>query len=131
MGQGRRHRDLDAELIRLVRLAFPNAFNLWGMQAEDAQIGPFGSTFDAAQVLVLGMNPTCQHELRGESRFESSIVLHLAADVADDPAEIGFQLPERPLCPVELFGMSIALLLDQRELADPRVGLTQCDAVLL
>ncbi len=34
----RRDRDLHAELVRLVRLAFADAFDLRRMQAEDAQI---------------------------------------------------------------------------------------------
>src|ERR1700730_15109601 len=38
MLQRRSHRRLDAELIRLVRLAFANAFDLRRMQAEDAQV---------------------------------------------------------------------------------------------
>src|SRR5450631_1026284 len=53
--------------------------------------------------------------------FESA----LAADVADDAAEIGPQLLQHPVGALELLGVGITLMLDQSELAHPRIGLAQ------
>ena len=52
----------------------------------------------------------------------------LAPNVADDAAEIGLELSQAAISALELLGMGIALVLDQRELADPQVGLAQIDA---
>ncbi len=49
------NRDLDAELIRLAGLSFPDALDLRCMQTEDAEIGAIRS-FDPAQIFVLSVN---------------------------------------------------------------------------
>lgn len=77
------------------------------------------------------MDAAGQHQLLGESLCEAIIARDLAPDVADDAAEIGLQGFERSPRPLELLGMGVALLLDQRELADPPVGLAQLDAMPL
>jgi hypothetical protein len=48
---------------------------------------------------------------------------------ADNAAEIGAQLLEHPVGTLELLGVGIALMLDQGELAHPRIGLAQTDPV--
>jgi hypothetical protein len=70
--------------------------------------------------LFSAWTPASQHQLLGESLFEAIIARDLARDVADDAAEIGLQRFEGPPRPLELLGMRVALLLDQREFADPR-----------
>ena len=62
--------------------------------------------------------------------LEPPIALDLAADVADDAAEIGAKLLEGSVGTLELLGMGIALVLDERELADPRIGLTTVTSVM-
>ena len=54
----------------------------------------------------------------------------LAEDIAHHPSEISLELSQLPGCPFELLGMGIALLLDERELAHPGIGLTEDNAVL-
>jgi hypothetical protein len=46
--------------------------------------------------------------------------LGLAGDVANDAADIGLQCPRRLVRSLELLGMRIALLLNERELAKAR-----------
>ena len=46
MGERRRERELDTELMRPMRLAFADAFELGRMQAEDAQIRIGRRAFD-------------------------------------------------------------------------------------
>jgi hypothetical protein len=65
-------------------------------------------------------HPAGEHEIMGEGA--------LAHDVARDPAEIGADRPERPIGALELFRMRVALVSDQRMLADPLIGLSQLDA---
>ena len=48
-------------------------------------------------------------------------------DVADDAAQIGLEPAQASVGALELMGMGIALMLDQRQLADPRIGLAQLD----
>ena len=64
----------------------------------------------------------------GERRLEPAVAFDLADDVANDAAEIGLELAQRPVGALELLGMGVALVLDQGELADPRIGLAQLDA---
>jgi len=58
------------------------------------------------------------------------IALGLAGDVAHDPAEIGLECSQGLARPFELLGVGIALMLDQRDLAKPGIGLAQFDAEL-
>ena len=66
----------------------------------------------------------------GEDALQLSLAPDLAYDVARDPAEIGADRPERPVGALELLGVGIALMGDQRMFADPLVGLAQPDAGL-
>jgi hypothetical protein len=52
----------------------------------------------------------------------------LANNVANDPAEISLELAQRAIGALELPGMGIALMHDERALADALVGLAQLDA---
>src|SRR5215831_12941537 len=47
--------------------------------------------------------------------------------VADDAAQIGLEPAQASVGALELMGMGIALMLDQRQLPDPRIALTQLD----
>ena len=64
----------------------------------------------------------------GEDALQLSLAPDLAYDVARDPAEIGADRPERPVGALELLGVGIALMGDQRMFAHPRVGLAKLDA---
>jgi hypothetical protein len=66
----------------------------------------------------------------GEDALQLSLAPDLAYDVARDPAEIGADRPERPVGALELLGVGIALMGDQRMFAHPRVGLAKLDAGL-
>ncbi len=101
------------------------------MQTKHPKIRLGRRAFDRTQVLVPGMDAARQHQLLGKNLFEAIVACDLAGHVADDAAEIGFQRLERSLCPLELFGMGIALLLDEGVFGDPRISLAQREAVLL
>jgi hypothetical protein len=60
-------------------------------------------------------------------RVQLRIAGDLAGDVANGAAEIGVQLARRLAGPLELLGMGIALIHDQRSLADPDIGLSQVE----
>jgi len=51
------------------------------------------------------------------------VAFDLAGNVADDTPEIGSMRLQGALGALELLGVGVALMLDQRELADPRIGL--------
>jgi hypothetical protein len=53
----------------------------------------------------------------GEDALPFCVALDLAPDVARDPAEIGSDCLERPVGALELLGVRIALVGDQRVLA--------------
>ena len=65
----------------------------------------------------------------GEDALQLGLALDLAHDVAHDPAEIGADRLQRPVGALELLGVGVALMGDQRVFADPRIGLAQVDAV--
>jgi hypothetical protein len=58
------------------------------------------------------------------------VALGLADNVADNTAQIGFELPQGPVGALKLFGVGVALMLDQGILAHLLIGLTQVHAVL-
>src|SRR5207302_4848384 len=102
--------------------ALPDALDLGRVQGIDLR---------PALLVVLGQNAPCQRQRFGERLLQSFMVRDLAADVADDAPEIGLELLQASVRPFELLGMGVALLLDQRELADAGIGLTQAQTVLL
>ena len=116
--------DLDAELVRPVRLALADAFHLRRVQRID---------LGSALALLLFEHPPRQRQRtsQGDLTEQVGAVVELAGDVADDTAEIGFELPQSSVGALELLGVGIALMLDQRELAHPRIGLAQLDAAAL
>ena len=73
-------------------------------------------------------HPAGEHEIMGEGALQPGLASDLAHDVARDPAEIGADRPERPIGALELFRMRVALVSDQRMLADPLIGLSQLAA---
>ena len=69
---------------------------------------------------------------RSEGALQVGVGLDLAHDVARDPAEIEIaDRLQRPVGALELLGVGIPLMGDQRMFADPLVGLAQPDAGLL
>ena len=74
-------------------------------------------------MLALLAHPAGKHERMGEDALPFGVAVDLAHDVARDPAEIGADRPQRPVGALELLGVGIALVGDQRVLADPLVGL--------
>ena len=65
-----------------------------------------------------------------EDILQGLVASDLAHNVANDAAEKGLQRLQRSPRPFELFGVRVALLLDERELADARIGLAQAHAML-
>ena len=112
----RGERDLDAELVRAMRLALADAFDLGRVQRIDLL---------SALMLALLAHPAGEHERMGEGALQRGVALDLAHDVARDPAEIGADRPQRPVGALELLGVGVALMGDQRVFADPLVGLAQ------
>jgi hypothetical protein len=82
-------------------------------------------------MLALLAHPAGQHKRMGEDALEFSLALDLANDVARDPAEIGADRPQRPVGALELLGVGVALMGDQRVFADPLIGLAQAHASFL
>lgn len=103
-------------------LALADAFDLRRVQATDLR--------PALTLLLLAHAPRQRQQLckRG---FEPAVAIDLAPNVADHAAEIGPQRLERPAGALELLGVGIALMLNQRELAHPRIGLTQAHPMAL
>ena len=79
-------------------------------------------------MLALLAHPARQHERMAEDALQFGFAPDLAGDVANDPAEIGAQRLQRPVGALELFGVGIALMGDERPLAHPLVRLAQLDA---
>src|SRR5713226_2472823 len=114
--EGGGNADLDAELVRLVGLTLADAFHFGGMQAVDP---------GAALPALLRAHPPAKAEQVSEAGLEPIIAVDLAGDVADDAAEIGLERAQRLVGALELLGMGIALMLDQGELANSRIGLPE------
>jgi hypothetical protein len=101
------------ELVGPVRLALANALHFGGVQGIDL----------AALVAVLIAHAAGQAHGPGEDILQGIVALDPAADVTDDPAQIGPELAQSLVGAFELVGVGVALVLDQRELADPRIAL--------
>ena len=114
--EGRRHADLDAELIGFVGLAFANALDLRSMQRVE---------LPATLALALILDPASPRERQREHVCEFRSADDLAGDVADDAPEHRADAPQGSVGPLELLGVGIALVPDQRDLADPHVRLAQ------
>ena len=79
-------------------------------------------------MLALLAHPARQHERMGEGALEFGLAPDFAHDVANDPAEIGSDRLQRSVGALELLGVSVARMGDQRMFADALVGLAQFDA---
>src|SRR5262245_53056552 len=79
---GRGHADLDAELVRLVRLAFADALHFRGVERIDLA-APFAA--------LLREHPARKVKLPPEGRVEGRLFCDRALDVAHDPPEIGLE----------------------------------------
>ena len=78
----------------------------------------------AALALLLLKNHRSLIERPLEDRFQFLVTLNLACDVATGSAQIGLERPQRLAGPLELLGMGIALMPDQRLLGSGQnVGL--------
>jgi hypothetical protein len=82
-------------------------------------------------MLALLAHPAAEHERMGEDALQFSVAPDLARDVARDLAEIGSDRLQRPVGALELFGVGLALMGDQRVFAGPLVGLAQLNAGFL
>src|SRR5579864_1454706 len=114
--QRRGERDLHAELVRPMRLALVDAFDLRRVQRIDLL---------AALVLTLFAHPLGEPERATKDLLYGLLASDLARNVAHHPAEIGPQRPQRFIGPLELLGVGVALVGDQRALTDALVGLAQ------
>src|SRR3546814_12270854 len=72
---------------------------------------------------VLSVDAAGEMQRPGEDLLQLALALDPALDVADHAAELGFERPERLAGALELMGMGVALVLDQRALADAGIGL--------
>ena len=70
-------------------------------------------------MLALFAHAAGEHQRMGEDALQLGLALDLAHDVANDPAEIGSDRLQRPVGALELFGMGVALMGDQRMFAHP------------
>ena len=112
--------DFDAELVRPMGLTLANALYLRCVQGMDLR--------PTLTLLLLAHAPRQQ---LCERRFEPAVTLDLAADVADHAVLIGPERLELPVGALEQLGVGIALILDQGELAHPRIGLAQSHPMAL
>jgi hypothetical protein len=116
---GRGDTDLYPEFVRPMRLALADALHFRRMQGID---------LGSALTLILRQHAPGEAQRLGEDLFELGIAVDASPDVADDAAQIGLEFAQASVGALELMGMGIALMLDQRQLADPRLGLAQLDA---
>src|SRR5215207_7850234 len=79
----------------------------------------------ATLALALILDPASPRERQREHVCEFLSADDLASDVADDAAEHRAEAPQGSGGPLELLGVGIALVPDQRDLADPHVRLAQ------
>ncbi len=118
----RRHRHFDAELVRAMRLALADAFDLGRVQAVD---------LPAPLLLALLAHTFSEIGRTAEYVGQRLADLNPASDVALDAAEESSDLAQRLVRALELLGVRIALMGDERVLANALIGLSQGDAVLL
>jgi hypothetical protein len=79
--------------------------NLWRMQGIDLL---------SALMLALLAHPAGEHERMGEDALQRGVAFDLAHDVARDAAEIGSDRLQRLIGALELLGVGLALMGDQR-----------------
>src|SRR5580658_3868744 len=92
-------RYLHPKLIRCAGLALADAFDFGGME---------GIKFPAALTLALGADLTGARERSCEGGLKVSLILDLAPDIANEPAQPRTQEPHGSVVAIELFGVGIA-----------------------
>ncbi len=107
-------RDLEAELIGLVRLALANALGLGRVP---------GIKLPAALALLLAADLRGPAQGNGEGFLQVLVAVGLAPDIANDPAQAGAQELDLPVHALELLGMGVAPGHHRRSLGDAPVGL--------
>jgi hypothetical protein len=85
--------------------------------------------FPSALVLALIARPEGERQRLGEDLAQVRVAIGLADEVAQHPAEIGPNAPQRSVGALELLGVGVALVGHQRPLAHSGVGLAQRHAV--
>jgi hypothetical protein len=75
------------------------------------------SGITSALVLPLLAHPLGQPQVGREKVLQFGLAPDPAADVADDPPKTGPDRPQRPVGALELLGMGVALMGDQRALS--------------
>jgi len=84
--------------------------------------------FGAALSALLRANLAGETEQADEAGLAPRIAFDLAGNVTDDAAQIGLELAQSLVGALELARVGVALMHDECELADPRIGLAQLDA---
>lgn len=84
----------------------------------------------ARAVRAPGQHAAGEEKLAGEGLLQAIIADDAPCDVTDDAAEIGLELAQALVGALELLGMGVGLLLDQRQLADAGIGMAQAHAEL-
>ena len=115
---GRGDTDLYAELVWPMGLALANALHFRRVQGIDLW---------AALALTLRQHAPREAQRLREDVFELGVAVDAPPDVADDAAQIGLKLAEASIGALELMSMGVTLMLDQRQLANPRIGLARFD----
>src|SRR5690349_12562533 len=86
-----------------------------------------GIDLGSALTLILRQHAPGEAQRLGKDFFELGVAVDASPDVADDAAQIGLEPAQASGGALKLMGMGIALRLDQRQLADPHIGLAQLD----
>lgn len=81
--------------------------------------------------LTLFSHPVGQGKRHGERRVQDLVLADLAADIADDAAQVGAKGTQGFVGALERLGVGVALVFDQGQFADPFIGLAQVDAQAL
>ena len=79
-------------------------------------------------MLALLAHAKGEHQRMGEDALQCGVALDLAHDVARDAAEIGADRLQSPVGALELLGVGVALVGDQRMFADPLIPPGETDA---
>src|SRR3712207_4766509 len=115
-------RDFDPELVGPVRLALADALHLRGMQGVDLA---------APLSLPLILDAPGQRQGMSEDALQALAARDLARDVPDHPPQDGAQAPQGFVGSLELFGMGIALVLNEGALAHSGIRLAWAPLMLL
>ncbi len=107
-------RDLEAEPIGFVDLAFADAFGLRGMPRVE---------LPAALALLLAAYLRGAANRDSEDLLQRSVSFDHAPDIADDPAQAGAQEFDLPVHALELLGVGVTPGHHRRPFCDPPVGL--------